>query len=263
MSYISNGTISIFKGTAPTGLATALTTGGSIPVGTYNYVVSAIFSTGESLPSTVANATVVNSTNDAVSLTWTAVTGAASYRIYRKASGAGSYSKYITSNTNSVIDTNQVQSDGVPQVSDLISNIVTGTGTSFSTSGVVAGNSFKVRNDPVIYQVSSVISDIKLTLSTNYAGSNVVDGLYQVNNYHTTKLGLAEVEVGTADWPHWLTVETIRKIDQRLGDIVRPQAGVNPIINGDLLFELVDNTTLKVKVKGSDGVVRSATLTLA
>ena len=32
---------------------------------------------------------------------------------------------------------------------------------------------------------------------------------------------------------------------------------------GQLVFELVDDTTLAVKVKGKDGVVRSTTLTLA
>lgn len=32
---------------------------------------------------------------------------------------------------------------------------------------------------------------------------------------------------------------------------------------GDMVFELTNNTTLTVKVKGSDGIVRSVALTLA
>jgi hypothetical protein len=42
-----------------------------------------------------------------------------------------------------------------------------------------------------------------------------------------------------------------------------PGASVTPVDNGDVVFELTNNTTLTVKARGSDGVVRSATLTLA
>lgn len=42
-----------------------------------------------------------------------------------------------------------------------------------------------------------------------------------------------------------------------------PPASVTPLVNGEMMFELTSNTQLKVKVKGSDGVVRSASLTLA
>lgn len=42
-----------------------------------------------------------------------------------------------------------------------------------------------------------------------------------------------------------------------------PGASVTPTNNGDVVFELTSNTQLKVKAKGSDGIVRTATLTLA
>jgi hypothetical protein len=45
--------------------------------------------------------------------------------------------------------------------------------------------------------------------------------------------------------------------------ISTPPASVVPGTNGDMVFELTSNTQLKVKVKGSDGTVRSTTLTLA
>jgi hypothetical protein len=41
-----------------------------------------------------------------------------------------------------------------------------------------------------------------------------------------------------------------------------PGASVTPVDNGDVVFELTDNTTLTVKAKGSDGVVRSGTILL-
>ena len=45
--------------------------------------------------------------------------------------------------------------------------------------------------------------------------------------------------------------------------VLNPVASATPIGVGDLVFQLTNDTTLVVKVKGSDGTVRSATLTLA
>jgi hypothetical protein len=45
--------------------------------------------------------------------------------------------------------------------------------------------------------------------------------------------------------------------------VIQPQASVTPNGIGDMVFQLTNDTTLVVKVKGSDGTVRSATLTLA
>ena len=42
-----------------------------------------------------------------------------------------------------------------------------------------------------------------------------------------------------------------------------PLSSVAPSANGEVMLELTNDTTLKFKVKGSDGVVRSASLTLA
>lgn len=42
-----------------------------------------------------------------------------------------------------------------------------------------------------------------------------------------------------------------------------PPASVTPANNGEVMFQLTSNTSLTFKVKGSDGVVRSASLTLA
>lgn len=45
--------------------------------------------------------------------------------------------------------------------------------------------------------------------------------------------------------------------------IIQPQASVTPSGIGDMVFQLTSDTSLVIKVKGSDGTVRSATLTLA
>jgi hypothetical protein len=44
---------------------------------------------------------------------------------------------------------------------------------------------------------------------------------------------------------------------------IRPGTSVTPAANGDLVFEATSDTSVKVKLKGSDGTVRSVTLTLA
>lgn len=47
------------------------------------------------------------------------------------------------------------------------------------------------------------------------------------------------------------------------GVVINPQASSVPAGVGDMTFQLTNDTTLVVKVKGSDGTIRSATLTLA
>lgn len=45
--------------------------------------------------------------------------------------------------------------------------------------------------------------------------------------------------------------------------MIEPEASVTPARSGQMVFQLTNNTTLVVKVRGSDGTVRSTTLTLA
>lgn len=45
--------------------------------------------------------------------------------------------------------------------------------------------------------------------------------------------------------------------------VIKPQASEVPSGIGDMVFELTSNASLTIKVKGSDGTVRSAVLTLA
>ena len=52
-------------------------------------------------------------------------------------------------------------------------------------------------------------------------------------------------------------------IEQIQAPVLNPPASSTPAANGSLAFELTSNTALTVKVRGSDGVVRSAVLTLA
>jgi len=52
------------------------------------------------------------------------------------------------------------------------------------------------------------------------------------------------------------------RLDEVDGLTIKPVSSAQPNNNGEMLFELTSNTTLTVRVKGSDGVVRSTSLNL-
>jgi hypothetical protein len=45
--------------------------------------------------------------------------------------------------------------------------------------------------------------------------------------------------------------------------VLRPSAIATPSGIGEMVFQLTSNTSITIRVKGSDGTVRSASLTLA
>jgi hypothetical protein len=60
------------------------------------------------------------------------------------------------------------------------------------------------------------------------------------------------------------TTQTISGAKTFTSDVIQtPSAVATPAVNGQMMFEHTSDTTLTVKVKGSDGVVRSVALTLA
>lgn len=98
---------------APTGLAgTAFTTGGTLATGTYFYKVTALNANGETVASTEISRAVTGPTGR-VDLTWSAVPGASSYRIYR-GTATNAENVFYSSATNSFSDTNAASSAGAP-----------------------------------------------------------------------------------------------------------------------------------------------------
>lgn len=99
----------------PTG-AKGTVTGGAVAAGTYYYKVSAMDETGETLPGTESAAVTVDSSNNKVDLTWTAVAGATSYKVYRTTT-SGTYTTPAlvgTATTNSFTDTLAIPTAGAP-----------------------------------------------------------------------------------------------------------------------------------------------------
>jgi hypothetical protein len=68
-------------------------------------------------------------------------------------------------------------------------------------------------------------------------------------------------------YPNGHLMETSLQFLQKMFDAfslwVHPSDSIDPANNGDLVVEATDNTTLTFKFKGSDGTVRSGTVTLS
>jgi hypothetical protein len=73
--------------------ASAIGSGGTFSPGTYFWTITALSRTGETLPSNEVTATIVS--NGSASLTWSAVSGAIAYNIYR-GTAAGAENTYVT-----------------------------------------------------------------------------------------------------------------------------------------------------------------------
>ena len=107
------------------------------------------------------------------------------------------------------------------------------------------------------------LRDGSSTVNTNNSRL-VVGGTISETVSNVQMLVVSQTDIGTA--PNQIP------LNQYLGNVafmssnqlvINPAASVTPNGIGDMVFELASNTSLIVKVKGSDGTVRSATLTLA
>lgn len=90
--------------------------GGTLAAGTYFYKIVAVNAAGTSLGSPEASITVTGSTSS-VSLSWAAVQGAVSYRVYRGTS-TGAQDHYQAAGSNTFTDTGAVGTSGTVPVSN-------------------------------------------------------------------------------------------------------------------------------------------------
>lgn len=88
---------------APTNLAAVIATGGALVDDEYFYRVTAVNASGETTGSIEDSATT-SGTDNTVDLTWTAVTGATSYNIYRSLTTGTGFTLLDNSLTNSYSD---------------------------------------------------------------------------------------------------------------------------------------------------------------
>lgn len=133
---INGGTMNIRMSPPGSLAATPVASGGSLASATYYYqVISVDGAGGTSVAGTEVNAAVTGP-NGSVNLTWNAVTGAASYRIYRGTTSGGE-NVYYTSSTNSFTDTGAASTAGtVPSPTASVVKVAP-SGNSWLTGGNV------------------------------------------------------------------------------------------------------------------------------
>lgn len=101
----------------PTGLTvTGSASGGALPAATYYYTVTAVNAAGQTTGSTESSVTTTGTTSS-VTLSWTPVTGATSYNIYRGTS-PGAENVYYTSTTAAFVDVDATGTSGTPPSSN-------------------------------------------------------------------------------------------------------------------------------------------------
>ena len=137
-----------------------------------------------------------------------------------------------------------------------------------ATAGAEAGAiSFKTRGSGALTERARIDSSGNLAIGTTTATERLTVSGNAAISGTITEAGspvVTQSDIGTA--PNEIP------LNQYLGEmaymnaeavVIQPQASVTPNGIGDMVFQLTNDTTLVVKVKGSDGTVRSATLTLA
>lgn len=169
---------------APTG--TASDSGGSMTAGTYYYVITALDGAGgETVKGLESAGKIITSSSGSVPLSWTAVAGAKSYKVYRTTvSGTYTTPAYIANpTTNSYTDTAAAASAGAPPSVTTAYNIKlspNGGGTSWlqggnfsvGTSAAAAPFHVKVGTDQNLW-VDSLSSTLRLTAVNDAASANV------------------------------------------------------------------------------------------
>lgn len=95
-------------------------------------------------------------------------------------------------------------------------------------------------------------------------GAGTIDPSDDATNWVLLSVVVEQVDVGTE--PNQVP------LNQYLGSlafqnndalVIKPTVSANPLQVGSMVFQLTNNTTLVIKVKGYDGTVRSSTITLA
>ena len=139
--------------TTPTGVtATGSATGGTLAAASYFYRVSAINAQGETLASTEVTSGALTGTTSSVALSWTPVTGATGYRVYRTTT-SGTYTSpaFLSAPTGTTY---------------------TDTGGTALTAGTVATANAATTSAPYFWKVTA-LSAYGETLGSNEVTANI------------------------------------------------------------------------------------------
>lgn len=114
------------------------TTGGTLAASAYFYKITAITAAGETMPSPEATVTTTGATGS-VGITWTAIPGATSYKVYR-GTVTNTENVFYTSLTNSFTDTGAANTAGtVPAAATYTVTLGTGVIVTAATLAIPTG----------------------------------------------------------------------------------------------------------------------------
>jgi len=198
----------------PSGVSAALsTTASSLAAGTYDYVVTATGTNpGGGLGETTASANVsatTTSTDPSVTISWSAVTGARGYRIYRGTT-AGTYTVYyeVSSSTLSYTDTGASANSGSPPTTN---NAYTFTNTVTVNWSAVSGatdyrvyKQFRPGTEQYFFDVGNV------TTFTDIGGSIQIGALPTVNTTAPVAEGSTAVPVTGSNFASGMTTAIVQ-----------------------------------------------------
>jgi hypothetical protein len=127
-------------------------TGGSIPAGTYYYEVTAVLPSGETTASNVQATTALTGSTNSVALSWSAITGATAYNVYRSTT-AGSFTSPALITTApappggskvTFTDTLATPTDGAPPISNTVAESL--NSIAIDPSDTTGGTAYAVVN---------------------------------------------------------------------------------------------------------------------
>lgn len=127
--------------------ATTSTTGGSLAAATYYYEITALNARGETTVSNEKSVTTTGSTSSNT-ITWAAIVGATSYRVYRGTSAGAENVYYAPGNVTTYLDTGATSTGGSPPGSNGTGGAIVTTAFAYTTppsggttiDGMVAGS---------------------------------------------------------------------------------------------------------------------------
>lgn len=134
-----------------------------------------------------------------------------------------------------------------------VSTVVAGTDTGvvYNDNGVLASDgNFVYDSTNEVLTVASI--DATLALST-------ANDITIVDNSAVA----LEIKEGTNAYMTFDTTDTAEEIVAHKDLVQTPSSSVTPTNNGELMVEATSNTTLTFKLKGTDGTVRTGTITLS
>lgn len=147
---------------------TTATTGGTLPAATYYYVVTTLNALGETTASNEVSVTTTGTTS-ANTITWSAVTGATGYRVYRGTATGTENVYYAVGAVTTLTDTGAAASTGSPPTNNTTANtagfrvIVGGSGDPYAIANAI----LQSVADPTDLTGSSVSSSRTVTVSVS------------------------------------------------------------------------------------------------